>query len=244
MFLFGLGYLIPLAILGLIVLAVTQIVSDRKEPDPTGRRPYAIYLFVVTFIALAVALFSLTAIATAVARLVVTERSASPVTAPEFPPGFEPPPGALIEGGIYEEFRPFDSDVEHSRQAILSGLFFAGAVLVLLFHARRIRELEAEGTLTMVPVRRTYQVYLYGVCFVAVLTSLVAGALAVFGLVRIVAPGVTGFDPGSAERNQGIVQLASSGLLALVAYGLFRIHWRRTSAMRVAGVQPEPPPAA
>jgi hypothetical protein len=239
MFLFGLGYLIPLAILGLIVLAVTQIVSDRKEPDPTGRRPYAIYLFIVTFIALAVGLFSLTAVATAVARLIVTERGASPFTAPEFPSGFDSPPDAPI----YEEFRPFDSDVEHSRQAILSGVFFAGAVLVLLFHARRIRELEAEGTLVVVPIRRTYQVYLYTVCFVAVLVSLIAGALAVFGIVRIVAPGVTGFDPGSAERNQGIVQVASSGLLALVAYGLFRLHWRRASALRIGGPEPEPPPA-
>jgi hypothetical protein len=233
MFLFGLEFLIPLAILGLIVLAVTQIVSDRKEPDPTGRRPYAIYLFVVTFIALVVALFSLTAVASAVVRLVVPERGASPFTAPEFPPGFEPPPGP-----IYEEFRPFDPDVEHSRQAILSGLFLAGAVLVLLFHARRIRELEAQGTLTEVPIRRSYQVYLYTVCFVAVLVSLVAGALAVFGIVRIVAPGVTGFDPGSAERNQGIVQLVSSGALALAAYGLFQLHWGRASRLRVRATEP------
>lgn len=243
MFFFGLELLIPLAILGLIVLAVTQIVSDRKEPDPTGRRPYAIYLFVVTFVALAVALFSLTAVASSVARLVVPERGASPFTAPEFPSGFEPPPGAPIEGPIYEEFGPFDPDVEHSRQAILSGLFFAGAVLVLLFHARRIRDLETEGTLTEVPIRRSYQVYLYTVCFVAVLVSLVAGALAVFGIVRIAAPGVVGFGSASAERNNGIVQLASSGLLALAAFGLFRIHWRRASAMRVRGIQSKPPPS-
>jgi hypothetical protein len=56
MFFFGLELLIPLAILGLIVLAVTHVASDRREPDPTGRRPYAIYLFVLTFVALFVAL--------------------------------------------------------------------------------------------------------------------------------------------------------------------------------------------
>jgi hypothetical protein len=244
MFLFGLEFLIPLAFLGLIVLAVTQIVSERKEPDPTGRRPYAIYLFVVTFIALVVALFSLTSVASAVARLSVPERGASPFTTEEFPPGFEPPPGGPGQSPIYEEFSPFDSDVEHSRQAILSGLFFAGAVLVLMFHARRIRDLDAEGTLSKLPIRRSYQVYLYAVCFVAVLVSLVAGALAIFGLVRIVAPGVTGFDAASAERNEGIVQFASSGILALAAYGLFRLHWRRASTLRLRATEPEPPPTA
>jgi ABC-type nickel/cobalt efflux system permease component RcnA len=83
-------------------------------------------------------------------------------------------------------------------------------------------------------------VYLYAVCFVAVLVTLIAGALAIFGIVRIVAPGVTGFSSASAERTQGIVQLVSTGVLAIAAYGLFRIHWRRAYRLGGRGVEPEP----
>jgi hypothetical protein len=248
MFLFGLEFLIPLAILGLIVLAITQVVSDRKEPDPTGRRPYAIYLFIVTFVALVVALFSLTVAASSLVRLVLSEESRPTVFIPDAPPGLELPPGGqgevpIGDGPVYGEFSPYEPDVEHSRQAILSGLFFVSAGLVLLFHARRIRHLEAEGILAHVPIRRSYQVYLYAVCFVAVLVTLVAGALAIFGLVRIVAPGATGFGSASAERRQGIVQLASSGLLALAAYVLFRIHWRRAYELGGEGGEPKAPAA-
>jgi hypothetical protein len=243
MFFFGLELLIPLAILGLIVMAVTHVASDRREPDPTGRRPYAIYLFVLTFVALFVALFSLTAVVTSVVRVALPERGFEEVFPSPVPPGFEPPPEDFTGGPVYEELEPFDPNVEHTRQAIQSGLIFVAAGLVLLFHARRIRDLEAAGSLGEEPTRRSYQAYLYAVCFVAILIILVAGALATFGIVRIAAPGTTGFEPASVERDDGIVQLATSGLLALAAYGLFQFHWRRASVLRAGPLEPEPPAA-
>jgi hypothetical protein len=133
--------------------------------------------------------------------------------------------------------------VQHTRQAIQSGLFLLAAGFVLLFHARRIRDLESDGSLVQIPIRRGYQAYLYAVCFVAVLVALVAGAFAVFGIFRIAGPGVVGFGSASAERNEGIVELATSGLLALAAYGLFRLHWRRAFTLRAGSIEPEPPTA-
>jgi len=241
---FGLEFLIPLAFLGLIVLALTQVASDRKEPDPTGRRPYSIYLFVVTFVVLFVALFSLTAVVSSVVRLALPERRFEDALTPQSPPVFEPPPEDFTGGPVYEGFESFDPNVERTRQAIQSGLIFVAAGLVLLFHARRIRDLEAAGSLVDGPTRRSYPAYLYAVCFVAVLIVLVAGALALFGAVRIAAPGATGFGPESAERDEGIAQLVSSGLLALVAYGLFLFHWRRVSVLRAGPAEPAPPAAA
>lgn len=243
-FFFGLELLIPLAILGLIVLSVTQVFSDRREPDPTGRRPYAIYLFVVTFVTLFVALFSMTAVVSSLVRMPLPDRGAVDlVPLPgDFSEGFQPPPGAPIGEPGLDVYSSFDPDTEHARQAIQSGLIFVASMLVLLFHARRIRELEAAGSLAEMPIRRSYQAYLYAVCFVAVFTALVAGALAAFGIVRVAAPGVTGFGAANAERDGGIVQLASSGLLALAAYGLFVLHWRRVAVFRTGPAQPEPPP--
>ncbi|MGH2571970.1 MAG: hypothetical protein ACRDGU_00500 [Actinomycetota bacterium] len=249
MFFFGLELLIPLASLGLIVLTVTNVATDRREPDPTGRRPYAIYLFVLTFVALFVAVFSLTATVSSVVRLALPHRGFDEVFPSPVPPGFEPPSEGVTEESPFEdpsygfeEYGPFDPNVEHTRQAIQSGLIFLAAGLVLLFHARRIRDLEAGGSLAEGPVRRSYQAYLYAVCFVAVLIILVGGALAIFGIVRIAAPGTTGFEPANAERDAGIVQLASSGFLALAAYGLFLFHWRRASVLRAGPLEPEPPP--
>ena len=49
----------PLLVLGLITLAVLALVNGRREPDPSGRRPYAAYLVVVTFVALFTTVFAL-----------------------------------------------------------------------------------------------------------------------------------------------------------------------------------------
>lgn len=99
------------------------------------------------------------------------------------------------------------------------------------------------------PVRRAYQIYLYAVCFVAVIVLLFAGAQALFGVVRIALPEQTAsehgfvdyidggevppvFDPVDQERKQGIVDLIQNGIVAGLAAGLFVFHWRRASRLR------------
>jgi hypothetical protein len=98
------------------------------------------------------------------------------------------------------------------------------------------------------PVRRTYQIYLYAVCFVSVIVLLFAGAQALFGVVRIVLPDQTaaqhgyfapgapefeaGFDPIEQERKQGVVQLVESGIITGLAGGLFAFHWLRARRLR------------
>jgi hypothetical protein len=99
-------------------------------------------------------------------------------------------------------------------------------------------------------VRRPYQVYLYAVCFVTVLVLLVAGSLALFGLVRVALPDQTAaeaeFFPGTfpepgpivspggvdVERRRGIAQFLSNTILAGIAGILFAVHWRRVGRLR------------
>lgn len=106
------------------------------------------------------------------------------------------------------------------------------------------------------PVRRAYQIYLYAVCFVAVIVLLFSGAQGLFGVVRIVLPEQTGveygfyeqpvplgeqgtvipedriFDPIDQERKRGLVDLLQNGIVAGLAGGLFAFHWRRAKRLR------------
>jgi hypothetical protein len=100
--------------------------------------------------------------------------------------------------------------------------------------------------MTEAPVRRAYQVYLYAVCFVAVLVLLFAGAQALFGIVRIALPeqtlaeqgfidvvdGPPEFDPIDQERKRGVADLIRNGLVAGLAAGLFAFHWRQATRLR------------
>ncbi|MGI8426463.1 MAG: hypothetical protein ACR2FO_04940 [Actinomycetota bacterium] len=125
---------------------------------------------------------------------------------------------------------------EQIRQAVVAGLAVAAAVLVLLLHLRRIRELMVESSFSGNGngARRIYHVYLYAAAFVAVLILLVSGVTAAYGLFRIVAPSATrlGFETIASERAQGLIQLIPSSLLAVGAGAIFVLHWRRAADTR------------
>jgi NhaP-type Na+/H+ or K+/H+ antiporter len=244
---FGVLEFIPLVLLGLIVLAIANATSGRQEPDPTGRRPYAIYLVSVIFVALFVLLFAATAIVSALVQLPLNDQVSydalgGVTVAPEVATGSATVTAPPI-GPVGPEAAPLaqlpDADKDHIRQAIQSVLMGIIAGLLLLFHARRLRELINEPGFAEGPARRAYQVYLYTVCFVSVLIVLVAGALAAFAVVRIIAPGTTEIGaPARFERDEGIRHFATTGFLALASAAIFRFHWRRASAFRT------PPPEA
>ncbi len=251
---FGVLEFIPLVLLGLIVLALANASSGRQEPDPTGRRPYAIYLVSVIFVALFVLLFSATVIVSALVQLPLNDQvSYDAVGGVTVAPGMAsgsatvtaPPPGPAGPEAV--EVAPLevsDGDKDHIRQAIQSALLVIIAGLLLLFHARRLREVINEPGFVEGPARRAYHVYLYSVCFVSVLIVLVAGGLAAFALIRMIAPGTTGVGaPAPFERDEGIRQFATTAFLALASAAIFRFHWRRASALRTPP-QEEPRPEA
>lgn len=105
-------------------------------------------------------------------------------------------------------------------------------------------------------VRRAYQIYLYAVCFVAVIVLLFAGSQALFGVVRIALPEQTAAEHGyyvepvpageggtlvsedrfgfdfDQERKRGVADLLQNGIVAGLAGGLFAFHWRRAKRLR------------
>jgi hypothetical protein len=56
-----------LAIVGVLIIVV---VSNRADPDPTGRRPQSVYFFAVSFVTLIVSIIGSAAIVTAVVQLI------------------------------------------------------------------------------------------------------------------------------------------------------------------------------
>jgi hypothetical protein len=56
-----------LAIVGVLIIVV---VSNRAEPDPTGRRPQSVYFFAISFVTLIVSILGSAAVVTAVVQLI------------------------------------------------------------------------------------------------------------------------------------------------------------------------------
>jgi hypothetical protein len=266
---FGFFEIIPILLIGLIIFVAATIGSERRDPDPTGRRPYAIYLVSLTFVAMFVLLLSATALVSAVVQIPLkddgpyaysveegsgrasygerVEVAAPPVSQPPSGAGLTPAPPRVAPPPRPVPFpvERLDRNREHIRGAVQAGLIAVAAGLVLLFHWRRLRELIGEPGFAEGPARRTYQVYLYAVCFVSILALLAAGALAAFGLFRIIAPGTTDIGGGGFERDRGVSQFATNVFLALATSWIFVVHWRRTASFRTppAAAQPEGPPA-
>jgi hypothetical protein len=104
-------------------------------------------------------------------------------------------------------------------QALIAG---AASLLVLRFHWPR---LEAVGTRAVpgLAAARLRQSYCYVVCFLVVVTMLVAATVATFNVVQAIAPGTTGV----ANRGDAIASIVPLAVLAVGAALLFRLHWKR-----------------
>jgi hypothetical protein len=259
----GLEFAIPLVVIGFIVVVIVALVTARRDPDPTGSRPYAIYLVLVIFLAMFTALFGLTAVATNVVRIPLADQRTGCVSGPGFisctspsssgstssgggsgtvTPGPSPSGGGGSgpEGSTVPVPHPgpatYDPDRGYTSGAVLAGLIALVAFGVLWFHVRRLRELVSDPGFDVTPGRRTYQVYLHAVSFTAVAILIFASAAALYGIFRTAAPGYTSqLASHTSERDAGIAQLVSAGVLAVGAWIIFRYHWHRTTTLRGAG---------
>jgi hypothetical protein len=63
------------------------------------------------------------------------------------------------------------------------------------------------------------------VCFTAVLTFLVAGSVALYGVFQAAAPGVAGVN----DRGNAAAALVRGAYVALAAGAIFLWHWRRSA---------------
>jgi hypothetical protein len=248
----GLAAVIPLVILALIVFAIVALVTGRRDPDPSGSRPYTIYLVLIIFFSMFTGLFALTSMASNIAKIpqghsstnrcvqtgggeVCESATGVPVASPL--PGYRP----QVRASSYDPAK------QATAAAVEAALVALVALAVLWWHVGRLRELVQDPAFNRSAGRRTYQVYLHAVTFTAAAIFIFAAAATLYAIFRIAAPGYSAqLTSESVERDAGVVQLVAAGFLALGAWAIFRYHWRRTQTLRGANPLPpaeqEPPP--
>jgi len=248
-----LSLLVPLGLVVLILLVVVILAQHRDESDPTGRRPYAAYLFFVTFLALFTVLFAVFALVSSLMHIAVSDDSGvRAVSRQSFTFGNGTTQSFSAQGGEIGQsdngnptprLSERGADDPHIRGAVRAGIVGVVAGAVLLFHVGRARELADELLLEGSPAVRVYHAYLYAVCAFAVIVG-VGGAVAVgYSLFRIIAPGVAS-GSGVGKRSAGLPDLVSGAALTAGAVAIFLYHWRRSpgSLTRALPGGPPPPP--
>jgi hypothetical protein len=253
----GLELIFPLLAVALVVAAMAALAAGRRDPDPSGQRPLAVYLFSITFVSMFLALFAAFGVVSSLARIALgEEQKAVPyiegggqtcVSLPDGSVKCRPGSGGVPGGAVAPEteLQPeaplvyqdvYDPDREAVREAVQWALVAVAGGVVLAFHGRRAIALADDPAFAAGPAGRTYLVYVYAVCFVAVLVILGAAVSAAYGVFRIAAPGYTGFGGAGVERDAGIQQLISSLFLGGGSLAIFAYHWRRAT-----GARPSPP---
>jgi hypothetical protein len=239
----ALSLLGPVALIGVIALCITAIAGGR-DPDPTGQRQKAVYLGAACFVAVVVMLFAGFAAVNSLAGLVGEQQnqSVSFSTSDSLSTGS----GSFSSADEPAVFQGEDdpNNTEHAiNGAVLAGLFFVAAGVVFIWHRRQLDEIVAAPGFVVGPARRAVQAYVYALCFVAALIALVAGAIAIYGVFRVLAPDVTA-PHADHERDAGFRQFLSSGVLAGASVLLLLQQYRRPDDWRAQAdlMPPAPPP--
>lgn len=221
-FLGFLSTLIPLLTVGLIVLVIAALVGGRGEADPTGRRPYAIYLSLVTFIGLFATLGALFALVKAISDKLLLDGSQECI-------GFDCPDFGTGSGSGL-------------REILIAALIVAIAGAFTYLHGRKLLELRGLEMGSASAPGRVLNVFGYSVSFFGVFIVLAFAVAAATSLVDIVD------EPFSGARDAGISTLLTA-LVMVVATGLvFRFAWSRfelgIGKAQPTSAAPDPTPPA
>ena len=217
-----LGFLFPLVFLALIVLVIAVLVGGRGDPDLTGRRPYAIYLSIVTFVGLVASIGGAFAVVKALTDTVLVGGSSD-----------------LCPPGAFEciENVPFGGGGgSGARDVIEAALVLAAAGALTYLHGRKLLELRALEPGASSSSARVLVVFGYAVGFITVFAVLGSVVAALSALVTLVDP-EGGFSGG---RDQALSTLLSSLALAALNGWLFLYTWRTFEL----GLKPTAPPVA
>jgi hypothetical protein len=137
--------------------------------------------------------------------------------------------------------RPFDSDNAHYRTATQAGLIAVVAIGIFLFLFRYRQRLVAEGVYEATAPSSVARAYTYAVCFTAMIIVLVSAPAAVYGVFRVIGPGVYGSGTSKIVRRTGFSELVSFGYLAVGSLLIFRAAWARRTPASVTPVNVVPP---
>lgn len=223
----------PLALVGIVVLAIVALTGGRGDPDPRGRRAAMLYLCLVPFVAIFSLLYAVPSVVSAVANLTLVEVEDGGASAEVC--AQDPLHPECRGGGVTQFINVFPSSREAQESAWARDAFNALAVglaaaAVLRWHRSRWKEVADDDDFASSPGARTLDAYLYAVSFTAMIVLLAAAAVTLFALARVVAPDVVSAGSPAAERDAGLVQLLSAVATAGAAAFVYVTHWRRTAA--------------
>ena len=223
---------------GIVLVLVAAL--GRTEHDPEGRRGEGVYLGAVAFVAVYMALFATFGVVASLTSLIGHRPGAVSVFSSSSSGGYlssspmveqsapltsitRSAPGQLFnqiasQNGITAAVRGPSRTDEATTGALASGLVAIGALGVLAYHRRRLTEALAEQGSGL--IARTMATYRRLVSFVGVFIVALAGAVALFGVYRLVAPGMS----GSSGRSGGAEELIDAGFLSLASAWLVALH--------------------
>ena len=200
------GFLVPVVFLGLIVLVIAAVAGGRGEPDPTGRRLYAIYLTTVSFIALFSVLGTGFFLLHSFFEMVLIDATG----------------GCPDELGTELCFNMLGSGSgSGGREVLQAALLVLASGAVLYLHGRKLLELAGDRPAADSPAGRVILTFGYATAFGLVFTILGSSTAALSALVDAVAPGGS-FSSG----DQATATVLSSAIFAGVSAWLFFYVWR------------------
>lgn len=224
--------LIAFAGIALIVAVILVLVAGRRDDDPGQTRTQARYLGAITLVSLFVALFAFFGVARALTDLIVDKDVSATASSVPIPKELgdilkQLPNGSSIPGlgsGGDSGGVGTSNDADY-RAAMGTGLLLVAALGVFVFHERRARRLVPRDSFAEGGTARIARAALYGACFVAAIIALFAAAKGVYGIFRVIAPGITGHGADDVERQRGIAQLISFGALSVASVFIFLRAW-------------------
>lgn len=201
--------LLPLLVGGVFVLVV---VSNRADPDPSGRRPAVVYGFATAFITLFITLFATTALVASLCDLIGPHHG-----------GRHGVFGGISGGGGgFGSQHPVGDAV--ARGSVLSIIVALVAGIIYWLHVTAAARASVGAPATD-PVARVRSSYVAAVSFVCVFLIVVSTVIAVYDVFRILGPGV--FSPGTDNRVVVLRSLLPAVYLAIAALALLLMHLRQ-----------------
>ena len=197
----------------ILAIFVVIVVANRADPDPTGRRPLAVYLFAVAFFSVFVVLFGTFAMVLGLVQLIGSHPAVASVA--------KHPVGDAVV-----------------RVVVLGGIIVAVAALLLVTSLRAPWTSRNWCTGQPGPVTRVAQSYAASVSFAALLIGAVSLVVFFYEVFRILAPGV--FEL-TGTRVAASRVLLSALYLAFASAAVLLTHRRLLHAGEIGASGPAPP---
>ncbi len=189
--------LIILSTLGALVTFTIVVIANRADPDPTGKRPLAAYLFGGSFVTLWITFAALTSIAFTIINLIGSHSSDSSSHA----------------------INAYSDSV--IRSLVLGVIVTAIAGYAYLIHRQRGIELAESDADASSPSKRVLRGYAAAVSFITTVIVILGSIALLYEIFQLIAPGVFMASGGRVDTLKSLLE--DVVVLGLASY-IFRSH--------------------